>query len=318
MPRRDSERWTQVRDDAWRQAARLTVPFGWEDLPIPVAALAAQVGVRKVFFRRFAADGQLEVRDDGGFDLRLHPLNGNARLLRQEYLQRGGRGLHPRIRFTIAHEIAHALFFARDEDQAARELYEPRNRRDEVRIERECNRIAAALLMPESLVCHARVALGADSMNPREILALTRVFGVSLEALALRLGEVRWLAGLNGGVLLVSGKDPKVTSWMPGTERICGDLEKGMHVRSLFGDERLRLFGGDQDDALVRVAVASELAKLTGREVERTLHVRTCLRGEAGQRKYVVTIELVGEEETASPERGSSTAAAPAAPEVRS
>ncbi len=312
MPRRESERWTRVCDDAWRQAGSLTALFGWDDLPIPVAALASEVGVRKVFFRRFAADGQLEVRDDGGFDLRLHPLNGNARLLRKEYLQRGGRGLHPRIRFTIAHEIAHALFFAREDGQVACELYEARNRRDEIRIERECNRIAAALLMPEPLVHAAREEPGADCMNPREILALTRAFGVSLEALALRLGELRWLAGLNGGVLLVSGKDPKVTSWMPGTERICGDLEKGMHLRSWFSDERLRLFGGDQDDTLVRVAVASELAKLTGREVQRTLRVRTCPRGEAGQRKSVVTIELIGEAETASPEPGTSTSAAKA------
>jgi hypothetical protein len=305
VPRRDEELWARVREDAWRQAGRLTAEFRWEDLPLPLARFAGQVGVRKVFFRRFSVDGQLEVREDGGFDLRLHPLKGNARLLRQEYLQRDGRRLHPRIRFTIAHEIAHALFFARRDGEVATELYEPRSRKDEVRVERECNRIAAALLMPEHLVRHARESLAADSTEPSAILALTLAFGVSPEALILRLGELRWLTGSSAGVLLVVGKDPKLESWMPGTERICGDLEKGMPLRSLFHDDRLRLFAGDRDDALVRVAIASELARLTGREVQRTLRVRSCLRGDTGQRRYVVAIELVGEREGATTEPGS-------------
>jgi hypothetical protein len=295
MAGRRSDTWLAIRESARRQAEALVADCGWEDLPVAIAEIAARVGVRAVSFRRQSADGVLTARDDGGFDLTLHPLRGNWRELRREYLERGGRDLPGRMRFTVAHEIGHALMFAREEGVAPRQLFRPRTRREHFQVESECNRLAARLLMPEAVVQLARDDPRADPLEPERILKLGTAFAVSAEALLLRLGGVGWLSGRRAGVLLATGKEPRVKSWLPGSELACPGLEKGCPLRDLLPGEGLRPYGGDRADQVVGVPIAAEAARLTGGVVRQSIRVRSAPRGEIRRREWLVTFELVGE-----------------------
>jgi hypothetical protein len=101
-------------------------------------------------------------------------------------LQRDGDGLkvvysptlsQTRRRFTIAHEMAHAIF----------ESTGPNCPRNGVELERLCDRIAAEILMPR------RVFLGQieQGLTVNRVVELSRLFRASVSATAIRCAELR-------------------------------------------------------------------------------------------------------------------------------
>jgi predicted transcriptional regulator len=96
----------------------------------------------------------------------------------------------PRRRFTVAHEIGHHLLHADGAAVLCRPADVEAARGDERAREREANRFAAELLMPEQLV---RAAADADGPDP---IALAERFGVSDVAMGFRLVTLGYLAAL--------------------------------------------------------------------------------------------------------------------------
>jgi IrrE N-terminal-like domain len=96
----------------------------------------------------------------------------------------------PRRRFTVAHEIGHHLLHSDGATVLCRPADVEAAAGDERAREREANRFAAELLMPEALV---RAAADADGPDP---IALARRFDVSDVAMGFRLVTLGYLRAL--------------------------------------------------------------------------------------------------------------------------
>jgi IrrE N-terminal-like domain len=102
-----------------------------------------------------------------------------------------------RRRFTIAHEIAHAIL----------ETTGPRCPRVGDELERICDRLASELLMPRHLFLDA---VG-SSLSIEKIFELARLFDTSLSATAIRCAELLGVSAF--------GTEGKVVSWAYGVIR---------------------------------------------------------------------------------------------------
>ena len=142
--------------------------------PVDVLAIASAIGVSSIEPREMAADGYLG-----------HTAGGQLVIRYKEDTAL------PRRRFTIAHELAHVLLARVQGYELADESYRsPReNRSEEVAV----NSIAAALLMPEALLCPL-----IQHRTPGWVTvdALRRSFQVSTTAMQRRLLEIRGFPAL--------------------------------------------------------------------------------------------------------------------------
>ncbi len=94
-------------------------------------------------------------------------------------------GLHPaRQRYVWAHEIAHALLHRGQKVELVIEF----RRGFALGRERDCDRFAACLLMPEVQLRAAAAELGHPTVNKARSLAVR--FGVSTQAMRIRLSEL--------------------------------------------------------------------------------------------------------------------------------
>lgn len=114
------------------------------------------------------------------------------------------RAHHPnRQRFTTAHELGHLVLHDDTGDklfideqlrvyqrvgEASSTAYKQSNSTTDPRMEWEANMFAAALLMPASLLRHA--ALGHNLWDEHDIEALAGAFGVSAQAMSIRLQQL--------------------------------------------------------------------------------------------------------------------------------
>lgn len=112
---------------------------------------------------------------------------------------------HPnRQRFTVAHELGHLTLHDGDGDQLfidtqirvyqrvgepTHEIYNQPGSMSTPSMEREANAFAAALLMPAPLVQHA--AMEHELWDEADIAALARTFGVSEQAMYIRLQQLK-------------------------------------------------------------------------------------------------------------------------------
>lgn len=98
-----------------------------------------------------------------------------------------------RQRFTIAHEIGHYILHKEDQELFIDKEYAATFRRDESSAsgtnyhEIQANRFAAALLMPRELVISEFENLAFDLGGEETLLELAKRFGVSAQAMSIRL-----------------------------------------------------------------------------------------------------------------------------------
>ncbi len=96
---------------------------------------------------------------------------------------------YPRHRFTIAHELGHALIHKSENHQ-----YKPVRFRsdsislDEKKLEQEANQFAAWLLMPEAELLNE--LNNKDSISEDEIREIAKKFNVSFSAMNYRLSDL--------------------------------------------------------------------------------------------------------------------------------
>ena len=158
--------------------------------PVPVEKIARSLGIRLVF-------ESLEDVDVSGFYYR----KGDQRLI-------GVNATHApaRRRFTIAHELGHAVLSAHDNLHVDRSflLRDANSARGVDRLEIEANAFAAELLMPAEHL-QRRLRDGVNLDDPNSFRQLADEFGVSTQALLIRLsnlpfilvGNDSWAAGAN-------------------------------------------------------------------------------------------------------------------------
>lgn len=162
--------------------------FGWlEDEAERLAALSAEYSLDQVKLSReiFANRGVLSVRECPGLnqDACIVPISGGYQI---KY--RRGIPKH-RLRFALAHELGHTLFFA--PDGTGRSLARMQNHEDPS-IEALCDFFASALLLPKVRLSKKLADLkpehGATTDPPLHLIpTLSEAFGVAPQAIARRI-----------------------------------------------------------------------------------------------------------------------------------
>ena len=151
--RRTNSEWDKLRQHALAHAEALTHQTN-RDLPINLLAIAKLQRVKQVEFRQLLVEGGLSVLRNG-FNIYVNCDPGDGVQLTEEFANDGtGNCLLPRvrarIRFTIAHEIAHTLLYdVRASPPRPRHLLKSVSIR---RIESLCNIVAGALLLPDWII----------------------------------------------------------------------------------------------------------------------------------------------------------------------
>jgi IrrE N-terminal-like domain len=153
---RHSAVWTKRRRDALKHAERLSATLGTR-LPVDIGALADACRIRRIEFRPLLVDGALGVVT-GGFEIFVRCESYNADVWSERFASARDGTLLPanavnKVRFTIAHEIAHTFFYSRTPSPIPKMVFAVDHPRTRQSLERACNRIAAVLLLPVHPMC---------------------------------------------------------------------------------------------------------------------------------------------------------------------
>jgi hypothetical protein len=153
-PRRRNSEWDQLRKNAVAYAEALTRQTN-RDLPINLLAIAKQQRIRRVEFRQLLVEGGLSVLSNG-FNVYVNCDPGQGEQLTEEFANDGTGScflpkVRSRLRFTIAHEIAHTLLYD-IRAGAPRPRYLLKRFASIRRIENLCNILAGALLLPDWII----------------------------------------------------------------------------------------------------------------------------------------------------------------------
>lgn len=249
MAKKLSQKWRNWREQVRSRADFLTRTLSLESLPISLAGLAAECKVGRVIFRPMLVDGGLSKAPDG-FWMYVGCDEDEAQELSRKFSDHndGGKTLPARMRFTIAHELIHTFFFdvSRGEPQSR---VSGSHYRELGSLERECNRGAARLLVPERLLHQAINAGPIDVFEPEELTALARRFRVSLETLLRCLQPLGLRSPDNGGVFyLCEDKDRLLVSAFALTGPAYGSLPNiqfGAEAKQIAYHPDLLVFGGN-------------------------------------------------------------------------
>lgn len=226
MKRSDS-RWKHWRRSTAAAVDQLATATAAGALPVRLPEIARARKVREVVFRPLLVDGCLGVRGDG-FVIFVGCEKRNSSDLNKAWSfgHPADRSLSARIRFTIAHEIAHTFFFD-VEASPPRPTLDLKNPRTVSSLEQTCNQLAARILLPEPLF--QKSVHETDVLDPVALRQLANKSGVSPHVLTVRLKQSFDWPDSFGAVLCVrhEGNGPKV-------------LCKAMHysLRSILGDDR--------------------------------------------------------------------------------
>jgi hypothetical protein len=196
MARARASRFEPLQEEAWRAVERWAASNS-HATPVPLHDLAALYDVRRICFDRLfssaglskAADGFVVYVNTGAYG--VDQIAGTVLEVNAETL----KALKPSVRFSVAHEIAHAIFLKETNAAKKKALFLKHN--DD--LESACNQMAGAMLLPKP---QFTAAIGDKLFDANRVTELTTAFGVSATTLILRLkspdmrGTFRELDGL--------------------------------------------------------------------------------------------------------------------------
>jgi Zn-dependent peptidase ImmA (M78 family) len=159
------------------------------EFPILLRTIAEGRKVTSVDFCPLLVDAMLTTHSDG-FRILLNSDGGRSKELKEQYNNESKvRILNPRLRFSIAHELAHTFFYdiSKTPPQIAKTFTSGGRRTALDNLERNCNTLASYLLLPSSMFRNEFLRL--KEITPESILNFARKAGVSLQALLLRLNK---------------------------------------------------------------------------------------------------------------------------------
>lgn len=125
-----------------------------------------------------------------GFRIIFNSGDSDASELRIKYENENENQIMPsRLRFSLAHEIAHTFFYnLSDEPPQLLKSFRAGGKKTALEVlERNCNRIAAHLLLPTPLL-KAKIS-NMKPINPESLINLASSAGVSIETLVRRIGD---------------------------------------------------------------------------------------------------------------------------------
>ena len=180
------------------------------EFPVLLRPIAERRRVTSVEFRPLLVDAMLTTHQEGFriiFNTNGDPASNLQYLFESENSE---RLLPSRLRFSLAHEIAHTFFYDLSEGAPiVAKRFRAGGGRDELqKLERNCNRLAAHLLLPSPMVKAALKKMKA--ISPDCLLELADEAGVSIEVLVRRLSDQSTLLDdpyFRGCIVLVKQKD---------------------------------------------------------------------------------------------------------------
>jgi hypothetical protein len=168
-----------------RKAHNLAATVSQSGFPIQLRHLAKACQVTDVIFKPMLVDGGLGISEQG-FTVYVNTKEEQCIPIHNLYqTERLGRTLPVRHRFTIAHELAHTLFYDVTPSSEPKLLPIAARKANLDKLEVACNRIAAALLLPDKFLLHEKERL--DIYNPNHLRLLARRSAVSDRTLSIRL-----------------------------------------------------------------------------------------------------------------------------------
>lgn len=176
------------------------------EFPIILNLLTKRRRVTEVKFTPLLVDAMLTAHVNG-FRIICNSTNYRSSFLEEVFKNEShAKLLNTRIRFSIAHEIAHTLFYSITESPPSilREFKSGGGKTALDNLERNCNLLASYLLLPTKYLnreLEKHTQLQADTL-----IQLAKKAGVSIETLVRRLGHAEHLlveARMNGVVVII-------------------------------------------------------------------------------------------------------------------
>jgi hypothetical protein len=180
-----------------------------------------------------------------------------------------------KVRFTIAHEIAHTFLY---DLRTMRSPVSGHHPKELASLERTCNQGAARLLVPESLL--SRALMTAPSLDARGLTRIAAGFRVSTQCLVHRLQRsTAWAE---------TGRVALVTIEKAGVQRICAS--------AMDGPARLLFPRIDYDADLSLFARADSLILFGGPENSVEIHVPSRIAAQVASQRCIITCEQLSSE----------------------
>lgn len=176
MAKVESSFIARVSEEAWRITEKLSASSANMSPPAPLEGCAKELGIRCIRFEALLSDGALA---KAGKDLEI-VLNTEAPGAACPAgttlsIDDGKWGeLKPPLRFSVAHEIAHAVFLKAAGYDSHRDFFQ----KNERAVENGCNILARIFLLPRSMLIHE---IDSRLFDVDHLSKLVLAFGVSPE-----------------------------------------------------------------------------------------------------------------------------------------
>jgi hypothetical protein len=204
MRRAQESPFDRLRQRAWPVVNQWAQSVADDPLPVALQALAVAYKVRAVVFERLLSDTALEREGDGFLIcVNTEARGANDKAGTELELARSDLStLTPPLRFSIAHELAHLIILELSGGRSKSDLF----RRHSEALERTCNEMAGAILLPKSRLKREIEGL---LFNAPHLKNLCTKFGVSPDVFLLRLRLADMLEELKAfdGLLAVARED---------------------------------------------------------------------------------------------------------------
>lgn len=177
--------WIQVRTRAVEQAERLAAECSGGRFPTALHAIARERRVTDIRFRPLLTEGSLSI-EQAGFVITLSCWPELIEKFTARFEEDGtGKLLPRRTRFSLAHEIAHTFFFdlKRLPPRSKYDLSVPQTLHA---LERSCNRVAGALLLPRSML--ENEIANQNILEPKALLDISHRASIARGTLVSQLG----------------------------------------------------------------------------------------------------------------------------------
>ena len=251
--------------------------------PVLLRPIADRRKVTCVEFRPLLVDAMLTTHSSG-FRILFNSDGSNPEQLRQDFEGESRDRLMPsRLRFSLAHELAHTFFYdlADSPPKVTKEFRSGGGKTELENLERNCDRLAARMLLPTQILKASIQKM--SSLDSLSLLQLASQAGVSIEALIRRIGDTNLLRQkyFKGCIILVEQSEDgfkNVAIAKPSLLNIAKDLQM------LHPGEKWQLAAVDRGDVIPSELSGLSLLKL---DVETT-------QGSTEQKDYKITLAQAG------------------------
>jgi hypothetical protein len=251
MSLRQTNEWAKIRRHAVREAELLTRQAAGR-VPVNLAQIAKQRAVREIRFRRLLVAGGISLAP-AGFVIYVNCEPGEEETLTEAFSIDGTGAILPdkrraRLRFTIAHEIAHTFGYdlRRSPPTPLFNLKVPASVRS---LELICNRVAGTILLPEWWL--ERQFRSGDWLDTRRLRTLAGKALVSRETVLRQLRKSNPDTHPQGLVVYVEKQSSvaiiRAISRHYRFRELFTEAKAGVPLQKLIYHPDLLVFGGEQD-----------------------------------------------------------------------